>query len=144
MPALELRCDKSSLVGVGVMEVSVRSVAKTPQNKQEARIRSLEATVTELELHVQALQGFVITTENARGGPQAGDDTVVQRTMRDNVWCCANCGARLGVYNSEKDELRIRYKDFCVYITPGTGGTTMVPCRRCGEQNLLQDTRTMG
>jgi hypothetical protein len=109
------------------------------QQSESERIHRLETAVSEIELHVQALQGYVITTkEKSSGEPQ---DAPQSRQMRDSVWCCGNCGARLGVYNAEKDELRVRYKDFCVYITPGTGGKTMVPCRRCGEQNTLQDTR---
>jgi len=62
--------------------------------------------------------------------------------MRDTVWSCRNCGARLGVYNPDTDELRIRYKELVVYSTPGIGGSTRVPCRRCAEVNELRDTRT--
>ncbi len=110
------------------------------QAKEESdRIRRLETTVSEIEVHIQALQGYVITSQEGNESQQPEPPS--SRQMRDSVWCCSNCGARLGVYNVEKDELRVRYKDFCVYITPGAGGKTMVPCRRCGEQNTLQDTR---
>ena len=102
------------------------------------RIQRLEASVADMEVHIRSLQTHVITTKEGNG---SGEEQQQNRQMRDNVWCCGNCGARLGVYNVEKDELRVRYKDFCVYITPGKGGKTMVPCRRCGEQNTLQDTR---
>ena len=61
--------------------------------------------------------------------------------MRDTVWACSNCAARLGLYNKEADEMRVRYKDFVVYIRPGVSGMVKVPCRRCGEENILQDTR---
>lgn len=76
---------------------------------------------------------------------QRGDDqqrTTDERTpMRDEVWMCENCSARLGLYNRERDEMRVRYKDFLVYIKPGVGGVLRVPCRRCGEENVLSDTR---
>ena len=61
--------------------------------------------------------------------------------MRDSVWVCENCAARLGIYDPQTDQLRVRYKDFVCYITPGVGGTVRVPCRRCGLENTLKDTR---
>ena len=109
-------------------------------NTESERIQRLEATVSEIEVHVQSIQGYLMSTKDGDSDSQTVE-TNSSRQMRDTVWCCTNCGARLGVYNVEKDELRVRYKDFCVYITPGAGGKTMVPCRRCGEQNILQDTR---
>jgi hypothetical protein len=102
---------------------------------REDRVSKLEATISDIEVHVLSLQRALMP------GGQSGEDQKVQSQMRDDVWCCEACGARLGIYNKQKDELRVRYKDFCVYIMPGVGGRTMVPCRRCGEQNVLQDTR---
>ena len=52
-----------------------------------------------------------------------------------------NCAARLGLYNQEREEMRVRYKDLLVYIKPGKGGILRIPCRRCGEENVLTDTR---
>lgn len=110
-----------------------RTMSKRPE--REDRVSKLEATVSDIEVHVLSLQRALML-----GGTPSGEPKM-QSQMRDDVWCCENCGARLGVYNRMKDELRVRYKDFCVYIKPGVGGRTMVPCRRCGEQNVLQDTR---
>ena len=61
--------------------------------------------------------------------------------MRDTVWACENCAARLGIYDPKADQLRVRYKDFVCYVSPGMGGTVRVPCRRCGLDNELRDTR---
>lgn len=64
--------------------------------------------------------------------------------MRDDVWACENCAARLGIYNPAKEELRVRYKDFVCYVTPGLKGSVRIPCRRCGLVNELLDTRPTG
>ena len=61
---------------------------------------------------------------------------------KDTVWACVGCGAKLGVYNKETDELRMRYKELAVYMVPGVGGSIQVPCRRCAQLNTLEDTRT--
>lgn len=61
--------------------------------------------------------------------------------MRDSIWVCKACAARLGIYDPEEDKLRVRYKDFICYVQPGDGGTVTVPCRRCGLENKLEDTR---
>ena len=64
------------------------------------------------------------------------------KVQRDDVWLCENCGSRLGVYNTSKEELRVKYKDFAIYIHPGKGGQVKHPCRKCGEINILSDTQT--
>jgi hypothetical protein len=69
------------------------------------------------------------------------DDDQRADAMRDTVWACENCAARLGIYDAKADQLRVRYKDFVCYVTPGVGGTVRVPCRRCGLENELLDTR---
>lgn len=62
--------------------------------------------------------------------------------MRDALWCCPACGHRLGVYNSQEDVLRIRYKDLFVWVHAGTGGFIEVVCRSCGERVRAADTET--
>ena len=118
-----------------------RSFVDTRAEKKSGdRITQLETSITEIELHLQSLQGHLIAIQS-HGAQEQEQENQNNNHMRDSIWYCENCGARLGVYNKERDELRVRYKDFCVYISPGIGGRTMVPCRRCGEQNALQDTR---
>ena len=105
------------------------------------RIQNLEMLVGEMDAHIQSLQAVMIMTAAKDAEGQEPVEVDPKKAMRDTVWACQNCGARLGIYNEDKDELRVRYKDFVAYITPGVGGKTMVPCRRCGERNTLEDER---
>lgn len=105
----------------------------TPQD----RLGRLEMIVAEIDAQLHHVAA-VVMTERSTSEPQEFDE---KAPMRDSVWACSNCCARLGIYNDKREELRVRYKDFVAYISPGTGGTVMVPCRRCGEQNSLADTR---
>ncbi len=101
-----------------------------------ARIGTLEMVVSEIDTQMHHMMATIVS--NAAGGSAEVES---RSPMRDAVWACANCCARLGIYNEDKDQLRVRYKDFVAYINPGAGGSVMVPCRRCGEQNILTDTR---
>ena len=108
------------------------------------RLETLEIVVSEMDTQLHHLQALVqIMTSKAVDSEEQREDIPENRSsvMRDDVWACSNCAARLGIYNPEKEELRVRYKDFVAYVKPGVGGTIMVPCRRCGEQNTLSDTR---
>lgn len=108
---------------------------------ERERLDTLEVQVREQDAALHHL--FATVQAMARGdSPQESTD---ERTpMRDRVWACANCAARLGLYDEGRDQLRVRYKDFVVYVTPGVGGSVKVPCRRCGEENVLRDTREVG
>ena len=107
---------------------------------KDSRMDLLESTIQEQDAAIHHL--YATVQAMARGDSQTRDDPHDDRKpMRDRVWACANCSARLGLYDETKDQLRVRYKDFVVYITPGKGGTVKVPCRRCGEENRLEDTR---
>jgi ribosomal protein L40E len=107
---------------------------------ERERIGQLELVVTEMDTHIQHLHGVLASLQRSPESTEKDDAEVERKPMRDKVWACENCNARLGIYNAESCELRIRYKDFVAYVKPGTGGSTMVPCRRCGEQNKLEDT----
>ena len=111
----------------------------SPSNGE--RLDRLEMVLHEIDAQLQHVQALVIVN-NAKEKEQSTEESDTRQPMRDEVWACQNCGACLGIYNNEKEELRVRYKDFVAYVIPGKGGTIMVPCRRCGEQNTLQDSRT--
>jgi hypothetical protein len=113
---------------------------------------SEQARLEVLEKHVAVLNGNVEETYRLIGmlhqnqqrlltEEENGTESVKQAQMRDTVWACENCAARLGIYDPAADELRVRYKDFVCYIQPGVGGIVRVPCRRCGLANELADTR---
>jgi hypothetical protein len=105
-----------------------------------AKLENLERLVQEQDAAIHHLYATVQAMTRRPEGEEAPQ--VEERTpMRDKVWACENCAARLGLYNEQTDELRVRYKDFCAYVIPGKGGVIKVPCRRCGEVNVLKDTR---
>lgn len=110
----------------------------------EDRLMALEAHGAALHQRMEAVQdalGHLHQQVQLLLASRADDD---QRAgaMRDTVWACENCAARLGIYDAKADKLRVRYKDFVCYVVPGVGGTVRVPCRRCGLDNELRDTRT--
>lgn len=126
------------------MEAASQKQQTAEQGHERQRLHTLEIVVSEMDTQLHHLQALmqIMTAQ------QGGEDQELQpaegrggNVMRDEVWACDNCAARLGIYNSERDELRVRYKDFVAYVQPGVGGKIMVPCRRCGEQNTLSDTR---
>lgn len=51
-----------------------------------------------------------------------------------NSWKCAACFAILGYTDSNKEMLRIKYKDLYVYII---GGEVTQICRSCGKANTV-------
>jgi len=103
------------------------------------RLARVESLLAEQD---QALHFVYATVASIkRGDEETTRDEDARAPMRDEVWACSNCAARLGLYNKEREEMRVRYKDFLVYVRPGVGGTIRVPCRRCGEENVLHDTR---
>ena len=109
------------------------------QDGVSERLQKMEMVIHEIDSQLQHVQAMVIVANNSSSEQDVTHDS--KHPMRDDVWACQNCGARLGIYNKEREELRVRYKDFVAYVTPGVGGKTMVPCRRCGEQNTLKDER---
>jgi len=118
------------------------NVSQKNEQRQDGvhdRLQKMEMVIHEIDSQLQHVQAMVIVAKNSSSENEQQQDT--KHPMRDEVWACQNCGARLGIYNNERDELRVRYKDFVAYVTPGVGGKTMVPCRRCGEQNTLKDER---
>ena len=102
------------------------------------RIIVLEEAVAELDKTLGVLIQAIPAIEG--GGDKDGKP---QRSATDAVWECVGCGARLGIYNSETSELRVRYKDFLIYVVPGAGGKTSIPCRRCGHMNVIEDDRPL-
>jgi len=105
-------------------------------SKIEERIDTLEKSVVELDNTLGALIQAIPALEKA-----GEDDARPRRSSIDKVWECTGCGARLGIYNQQTNELRVRYKDFLIYVIPGVGGSTRIPCRRCGHMNVVEDDR---
>ncbi len=107
------------------------------EDKPEDRLTQMERVVAEQE---QAIHMIFATVQAMRRGDAEQTPQQDRAPMRDEIWSCSNCSARLGLYNKEREEMRVRYKDFLVYVKPGVGGVLRVPCRRCGEENILNST----
>ena len=110
----------------------------------QARLIAIESKIAEIDSDMDGFKTILSSVYRHQQTQMLQEaDEVPQKggVMRDTVWCCDNCAMRLGIYNPEKDELRVKYKDFVMYITPGVGGKTSIPCRRCGLINTLEDTR---
>ena len=109
----------------------------------EERIAYLQRSVSDVESVLsdfdKAIASVVMAIE-AMPDPNSNNpqDTLVSS---DRVWNCDKCGARLGVYDPDSEQLRIKYKDFSLYSVAGTGGRITVPCRRCAHLNTLEDDR---
>jgi restriction endonuclease S subunit len=99
----------------------------------EERIDLLEKSVAELDNTLGALIQAIPAIE------KNSEDAKPRRSAIDTLWECSGCGARLGIYNKQSNELRVRYKDFLIYVIPGSGGSTRIPCRRCGNMNVIED-----
>lgn len=115
----------------------------------EERVQSLEEKVAYLQRNIseigEAFSDFEIAI-NALGAmvenlQDNGNNHQDKMVGTDRVWNCEKCSARLGVYDADTDQLRIKYKDFSLYSVPGRGGSLTVPCRRCAHLNTLEDDR---
>ena len=105
----------------------------TTRVSPEKRISRLEVLVAEMDQNLSKLTQIVGSMVNA--SPSAE----MKKDITNHIWFCHSCGARLGIYDRDKGQLRIRYKEHIVYITPGLRGKVEVPCRRCSFINLLED-----
>lgn len=110
----------------------------------KGRLIAIESKMAEIESDLVNMQQVLTRVYQHQQTQMMHESEEVHQkggVMRDTVWCCDNCAMRLGIYSPDKDELRVKYKDFVMYVTPGVGGKTSVPCRRCGLINTLEDTR---
>ena len=111
------------------------------ENQFEVRIQAVEANVQEMADALSAVHQtcqLLLLQQNSEN-----EENLQPVRSKDVVWACTSCGAKLGMYSKEKDELRLRYKELAIYMVPGVGGSISVPCRRCAELNTLEDTRAI-
>lgn len=54
---------------------------------------------------------------------------------RDRPWTCASCHRQLATYNVERDELRLRHREWYTWLQLGAGGWVATVCKHCGEVN---------
>lgn len=55
--------------------------------------------------------------------------------VRDVAWKCLACDNILGYVARNGTVLRMKYKDFYVFIEEAASVTTL--CRKCGRENIL-------
>jgi len=69
--------------------------------------------------------------------------TQLEKTeVRDVAWRCAACDSTLGYTGSDRKVLRMKYKDFYVFIQEAQ--TVMTFCRRCGRECILSNLDVQG
>lgn len=71
--------------------------------------------------------------ELARTGRIGQPESLV--VHRDRPWSCASCHRQLATYNVERDELRLRHREWYTWLQLGVGGWVATVCKHCGEVN---------
>ena len=108
----------------------------------EERIAYLQRSVSETDAVLSDFDKALTNISSAvESLSEPGGTNAERMGTSDRVWNCEKCGARLGVYDPDSEQLRIKYKDFSLYSIPGKGGSLTVPCRRCAHLNTLEDDR---
>ena len=114
----------------------------------EQRLQALEEKISYIEKNQSEIIGAINDHDSSISGLARMIDLLQENSSSsermvgtDRVWNCEKCGARLGVYDADSEQLRIKYKDFSLYSVPGKGGSLTVPCRRCAHLNTLEDDR---
>ena len=98
------------------------------------RLERLERQMRGLERDLHLLVKATAAAPPAHATPSTSHHSPTS----DVVWSCVKCQSRLGLYDEQLDELRVRYKDFVAYVHVGVGGSVRVVCRGCGELNTLE------
>ena len=110
-------------------------------NSLEERIAYIQKNIADITEALSDYERAILALNAAVEGLIDNPSTGERAVGSDKVWNCEKCGARLGVYDPDSEQLRIKYKDFSLYSVPGKGGSLTVPCRRCAHLNTLEDDR---
>ncbi|HHZ94701.1 MAG TPA: hypothetical protein EYN67_03880 [Flavobacteriales bacterium] len=103
-------------------------------------IERLERQIQAIESELATIIQMAVLSQQNTDGNQELDGTDALHT-NDVIWNCEKCSFRLGIYDTEGDELRIRYKDFYAYWTAGVGGKLKIICRSCSHVNVVRYTK---
>jgi hypothetical protein len=101
------------------LETALRAALRRIDALETEVIAPLVATVQLLDRKVRD------SSEDEEPGVQKGHQP----------WKCEGCRGLLGYYDTVRDVLRIRVKDYHVQVQVGEKGWVEVPCRRCGHPN---------
>lgn len=108
-----------------------------PMAALSQQVQSMEEELGRAQVTVSALAartGAPVESEDS------DDDLSPEVVVKDTVWRCLKCGPKLGLYDTDTDVVRVRYKDHTVYSHLGVGGWIRVICRSCGQINTLDYT----
>jgi len=99
------------------------------------RISEIEAWRESLERRfgdVQANVALILQAvqEADESGSRSVPGSARNSPLRDSLWCCPKCSARLGIYDEDAKCIRIRHRDSFIYAHRGD---VSVVCRGCGE-----------
>lgn len=128
----------------GINQQIVEALAAEIDAKLDQKFGGIERQIQAVAADVDSVSrqtAFLLSKAGVKvpGSASADDGDEIEQT--DQTWQCQKCGARLGFYDPAEDCLRIRHKDFVVWIQVGIGGAVSVPCRACSELNIVRDDR---
>lgn len=109
----------------------------TMTEQDRSRLEQLERRVGMLDNDLGQLTQL-LRQAAAEAEDGAHDHDPGPRVVRDALWTCDKCNARLGMYDPGEDVLRIRYRDHTVHVHPGVGGWVKCLCRGCAYENVLR------
>ena len=66
-----------------------------------------------------------------------GIKELLSKRSGDVPWLCPKCNQILGIVTEDRSSIRIKYKDFFVFVE---GGSVTTLCRKCGFPSSLTDT----
>lgn len=101
----------------------------------EGLVRSLVRRLDNLESEVLAPLVASVQLMDKKFRETHDDDDAAGMQKGHQAWKCEACRALLGYYDTTRDVLRIRVKDYHLQLQVGEKGWVEVPCRRCGQPN---------
>ena len=68
--------------------------------------------------------------------------TTPLKLLSGEQWFCSACSAMLGVHDTRRNTIKLKYKDWYVTIHLVEGRVTL-PCRKCGEFNTISAVKSL-
>lgn len=106
------------------------------------RIHEIETVIAEMQRAATERDGdfaalaLMVKGISDRIDSDSGDSNL--KVFKDQWWCCLKCETKLGIYDRDADELRLRMRgNGEAFMRPGPGGIIRVLCRGCSYINEL-------
>ena len=108
-------------------------------------VRQVEVRLDQFEGEMEQVVAALNMLVRAHNPDVDDDDHTLQaKAMLDAIWECESCQSRLAVVDGKKDEMRIKYRNHMIYVTPGEGGSVSIICRKCGRLNTVKGEPVKG